>query len=119
MPQAYTYDTSGRDEALRIASELGGTGERAEVVRRAFEHEAPGGVVGIDRHLADRVDRQRAVAGRSDAHGGEQLDRLANVAQRVAAARLVVDAVDRGSERGCVAGDQHLAARRLRGDARG
>jgi hypothetical protein len=67
--------------------------------------------------------RQTGVAGEvtlgrfAGTHGGEELDGLANIAQCAAAVRHVENAVDLRRERGCVSGQQYLAAGRLARDA--
>ena len=52
----------------------------------------------------------RRVVSLAGAHGGDQLDGLADVAQRLATARFVEHAVDGWSQRGRVPGQQDLAA---------
>src|SRR3954463_14359390 len=47
-------------ESLRLAREVADAGERAEEVRGPLVDQAPAGVLGVDGHLADRVDRHSA-----------------------------------------------------------
>ena len=73
-----------------------GTGERAEEVGHVFVYEAARRVVRIDDHLADGVNRKPVVTGVALADGSHELHGLANVAERLAAARFVEDGVDVG-----------------------
>src|SRR3954469_18448646 len=68
-------------------------GEGAEEVGGVLEHQAAGRVVGVDGHPADRVDGQATLGALIHTYGREQLDRLPHVAQRLAAAGLVEDAI--------------------------
>jgi hypothetical protein len=55
------------------------TSERTEVVRLLLEYQATDRSLWIDRHLADRVDRQ-VIGILVHANDGENLDRLSDVA---------------------------------------
>jgi hypothetical protein len=55
-------------------------------------------VLGVYGHLADGVDGKLAVDWLVLRDGGEQLERFADVAQRLAAAGSVEDAFERGCE---------------------
>ena len=81
-------------ESLRLAREVADAGERAEEVRGALVDQASAGVLGVDGHLADRVDRHSARGFHAGRHGGHQLHRLVNIAQLTAPARLVQHAVE-------------------------
>jgi hypothetical protein len=73
-------------EARGVAGERSRAGELAEEVRHPFVLEAACGVVGIDDHLTDGVDRKAVVGGVALADGSDKLDGLADVAERLAAA---------------------------------
>jgi hypothetical protein len=63
-----------------VRGELGGAGQRAEEVGVVFEDEPADGVLGVYGHLADGVYRKFAVDWLALRDGGEQLDRVADVA---------------------------------------
>jgi len=67
-------------------------------------------MVGVDGHAADRVHGEVSLRVLTGTDCSEQLDRLAHVAQLLAAARLVQDAVEVMGQRGGVPGQQELAA---------
>ena len=71
------------DEAVRLACELARAGQRAEEVGAAFVYEPPGGAVRVDDHAADWIDGKVAPRRLALADGREELDRFANVAQRL------------------------------------
>ena len=97
-------------ERVRSVREGAGTGERAEEVGGSLVHQTAGGMIGVDGHLADGVDDQPVFRVLPGAHGGEQFDGLADVAQLLAASRFVEHAVDVGGQGGGVSGEQDLAA---------
>src|SRR4051794_13787908 len=102
--------TLATDEAFGAPRELAGAVERAEEVGGAVVDQPAGGALWVDGHLADGVDGQRRLSGGADADGGDELDRIADVAQLAPAARLVDHALDRRRERGGLRGEQDLAA---------
>jgi hypothetical protein len=61
--------------------------------------ELAGGAVGVHCHPANRIQWELALSRLRFANRGEELDRLANVAQGRASARLVEDAFELGYER--------------------
>ena len=99
-------------EALGVAGERSGAGEGAEEVGRVFVHETACGVVRIDDHLADGVDRKPVVGSVALPDRGDELDGLANVAEGLAAARFVEDGVDVGGQGRGLCGEENLAAGR-------
>jgi hypothetical protein len=107
------------DEALGLPREVAGAGQRAEEVRGVLVRQPPGRAFDVDRHLAHRVDRQPALCRLAGADRGDELDRLANVAQLTASARLVQHAFEVGGQCCGVRGQQDLAADGLAGHARG
>src|SRR5437867_5510618 len=106
-------------EALRTPRELSRARERAEEIGRAVIREPSGGALRVDGHMADGVDGELRLGRLADPDGGDELDRLADVAQVAAAAGLVDHPFGRGRERGGVGGEQHLAADGGGRDARG
>jgi hypothetical protein len=81
-------------------------------------HEPPGRAVGIDRHPAHGIHLELALGCLARAHGGEQFDGLAHVAQRFASSRLVEHAVEIGCEGGGLRRQHDLPSRRQARDSR-
>ena len=92
-------------KALGMAGERSGAGKGAEEVGRVFVHETACRVVRIDHHLADGVDRKPVVGSLALPDRGYELNRLTNVAERLAAARFVEDGFDDGSQRRSLGGE--------------
>jgi putative membrane protein len=78
--------------APRIASERGGTLERAEAVVTVLVAQMARAAVGCDRHPADGIDREGLVA-RTGAPGSVDLDQLGNVAKPLSPLGLELDAL--------------------------
>ena len=57
-------------------------------------HESSGGVVRVDSHPADGVDRQRLSAQTADSRGREDLDGLGDVLQGLAPAGFVENSIE-------------------------
>jgi hypothetical protein len=98
--------------AVGPASKLACAGERAEEVGGAFVHEPSGCAVGIHRHPANWVHGELALGCLPCAHGREEFDRLANVAQRLAASRLIEHPLQLGYQRRGVCRQEDLSASR-------
>ena len=76
-------------EPFGVSRECSSASECAEEVGGVFVVESPGGALGVDGHAADRVDRKSAVRGAPLADCRHELDRIAEVAERLPSPRLV------------------------------
>lgn len=81
--------------------------------------EAPGCSLRVDHHPTDGVEVERALGRLAFTDCGEELDRLANVSQRLPTAWLVEDAFKLRCERGGVCREQDFATSRDGGYTRG
>src|SRR4051794_7469358 len=93
-----------------VARERAGALEAAEEVGRVVEQEPSRRTRRVDGHLADRVDREPVLDRQALAYGREHVDRLADVAQRLAPPGLVEDPIEIRCEVGGLRGEQDLAA---------